>query len=313
MEGRKAELLARIERDRELLIEFLREFIRCPSPNPPGDTLEGRRAHPQAARRAQDRLPGDRAARADAQHRRDLRRRQAGAPSGAQRPHRRLPGRRRRRLDARPVGRRAGRRQDLWPRRLRHEVRHHRLDLHFPLSQRDQGRAARQADPVGGVGRGDLRPLRRALPRRAPSRDLRRHLPQRRAVEPVDPALRREGPAVAGLHGQDQGRARRLHPRLQERDPDRRQRDARARAPDRHAGARGQQPRRRARPGRAGDRQGLRRRRLQDRAPPDLQPRPRAGRRQGQHGRRRNAASRSTSGCPTASTRPRSSRASMRS
>jgi succinyl-diaminopimelate desuccinylase len=40
MDGRKAELLDRIERDRDLLIEFLRGFIRCPSPNPPGDTLE---------------------------------------------------------------------------------------------------------------------------------------------------------------------------------------------------------------------------------------------------------------------------------
>jgi succinyl-diaminopimelate desuccinylase len=39
MDDRKAQLLARIEQDRELLIEFLRGFIRCASPNPPGDTL----------------------------------------------------------------------------------------------------------------------------------------------------------------------------------------------------------------------------------------------------------------------------------
>ena len=40
MEGRKKELLDRIERDRELLLGFFREFIRCESPNPPGDTLK---------------------------------------------------------------------------------------------------------------------------------------------------------------------------------------------------------------------------------------------------------------------------------
>lgn len=40
MDGRKAELLQRIENDRDILIEFLRGFIRCASPNPPGDTRE---------------------------------------------------------------------------------------------------------------------------------------------------------------------------------------------------------------------------------------------------------------------------------
>jgi succinyl-diaminopimelate desuccinylase len=40
MEGRKGELLQRIESDREVLLDFLRGFIRCPSPNPPGDTRE---------------------------------------------------------------------------------------------------------------------------------------------------------------------------------------------------------------------------------------------------------------------------------
>jgi len=39
MDGQKAKLLDRIEADRELLIGFLRDFIRCASPNPPGDTL----------------------------------------------------------------------------------------------------------------------------------------------------------------------------------------------------------------------------------------------------------------------------------
>src|SRR5438045_5175380 len=40
MDSRKAELLQRIESDRDVLIDFLRGFIRCPSPNPPGDTRE---------------------------------------------------------------------------------------------------------------------------------------------------------------------------------------------------------------------------------------------------------------------------------
>src|SRR5215472_8916323 len=40
MEGRKAELLRRIESDREVLLDFLRGFIRCRSPNPPGDTRD---------------------------------------------------------------------------------------------------------------------------------------------------------------------------------------------------------------------------------------------------------------------------------
>jgi succinyl-diaminopimelate desuccinylase len=40
MVARKAELLQRIERDRELLLDFFCGFIRCPSPNPPGDTRQ---------------------------------------------------------------------------------------------------------------------------------------------------------------------------------------------------------------------------------------------------------------------------------
>ena len=38
MESRKVKLLERIESDHDVLLEFLQEFIRCPSPNPPGDT-----------------------------------------------------------------------------------------------------------------------------------------------------------------------------------------------------------------------------------------------------------------------------------
>jgi succinyl-diaminopimelate desuccinylase len=40
MDDLKTKLLERIETDRDLLIDFLRGFIRCPTPNPPGDTRE---------------------------------------------------------------------------------------------------------------------------------------------------------------------------------------------------------------------------------------------------------------------------------
>ncbi len=41
--------LAGIERDRDLLVAILRDFVRCRSPNPPGDTLAAR--HGQCAAR----------------------------------------------------------------------------------------------------------------------------------------------------------------------------------------------------------------------------------------------------------------------
>jgi succinyl-diaminopimelate desuccinylase len=40
MDATKRDLLQRIEDDKASLIEFLRQFIRCRSPNPPGDTRE---------------------------------------------------------------------------------------------------------------------------------------------------------------------------------------------------------------------------------------------------------------------------------
>lgn len=43
MDQVKQRLLQQIDRDRELLISFLRDFIRCRSPNPPGDTREAAR------------------------------------------------------------------------------------------------------------------------------------------------------------------------------------------------------------------------------------------------------------------------------
>ncbi len=43
MNQTKQKLLQRIEEDRDLLVGFLRDFIRCASPNPPGDTLAAAR------------------------------------------------------------------------------------------------------------------------------------------------------------------------------------------------------------------------------------------------------------------------------
>src|ERR1700677_2739256 len=40
MDATKRHLLERIEADKEVLIDFLRAFIRCKSPNPPGDTRD---------------------------------------------------------------------------------------------------------------------------------------------------------------------------------------------------------------------------------------------------------------------------------
>src|SRR5579871_6222853 len=36
----KAELIDRVDRDRDMMVEFLREFVRAKSPNPPGDTRQ---------------------------------------------------------------------------------------------------------------------------------------------------------------------------------------------------------------------------------------------------------------------------------
>ena len=43
MEPAKRRLLERIDRDRDLLITSLQQFIRCRSPNPPGDTRSAAR------------------------------------------------------------------------------------------------------------------------------------------------------------------------------------------------------------------------------------------------------------------------------
>ena len=120
-----------------------------------------------------------------------------------------------------PVGRRDRRRQDLRPRRRRHEGRHHGLDLHLCLSASAQGPAQGQADADGGLRRGDVRPVRRPLSDGASPRGARRRTAERRAIEPVQRALRREGAALARDHGQHTRRAWRLHACQQERDQDR--------------------------------------------------------------------------------------------
>jgi len=40
MNASKQQLLDRIDADRDMLVDYLQSFIRCASPNPPGDTLD---------------------------------------------------------------------------------------------------------------------------------------------------------------------------------------------------------------------------------------------------------------------------------
>jgi hypothetical protein len=63
MESRKAELLQRVESDRDVLIDFLCRFLRCPSPNPRGGGAYPRSAGPARHRVSRDRATGD-----DAEH-----------------------------------------------------------------------------------------------------------------------------------------------------------------------------------------------------------------------------------------------------
>jgi succinyl-diaminopimelate desuccinylase len=94
MDGRKAELLQRIEDDRGILIDFLRDFIRRASPNPPGDTREAA-AH---IRRLLDRHQVEYRVIAP----------EPTMPNIVARPYRRVPRWGWRRVDAGPVGWRAG-------------------------------------------------------------------------------------------------------------------------------------------------------------------------------------------------------------
>ena len=43
MNSKKQELLSWVDRDREMLIAFFQDFIRCRTPNPPGDTIAAAR------------------------------------------------------------------------------------------------------------------------------------------------------------------------------------------------------------------------------------------------------------------------------
>ena len=222
MSSGRQQLLDWIDRDRDDLVRFLQAFVQHKSPNPPGDTRGTAALHHQVPGAAGPPVSHHLAASRDAEHRRQLRLRRRRTASRPQRPHRRVSRRRRRcRLDQGPLGRRDRRRQDLRPRRCRHEGRHHGLDLHLCLSASAQRPAQRQADADRGLRRGDVRALRRPLSHGASPGGARRRAAERRAVEPLQRALRREGAALARDHGQHARRARRLYACQQERDQDR--------------------------------------------------------------------------------------------
>ena len=63
----------------------------------------------------------------------------------------------------------------------------------------------RAADAHRRLRRGDVRPLGRPLPDGAPPGGARRLPAERRAEQPLDHPLRREGPAVAAIHGATPG------------------------------------------------------------------------------------------------------------
>ena len=119
-----------------------------------------------------------------------------------------------------PLKRRGRRRRGLGTGRGRHEVRHHRIDLHLRLPAPAARAPARPPHPDRGVGRRELRTLGSALPDGTPSRGARRLLPERRADQSSERPVRREGAAVARVHGEHHGRARRLRSPERERDQD---------------------------------------------------------------------------------------------
>ncbi len=189
--------------------------------------------------RRRDRLRGRRADGDHAQHPRRRRRGGPGPASRAERPYRRVPGRRGRDLDARPVVGRGRGRRGLGPRRVRHEMRHQRLDPCLHLSVAAERPVARQARADRGVRRGNRRQVGHALPARAPGSGLPRRLrAERRAERPRLDPLRREGHAPADLPRQHAGRARRLSASQRQRQPHRRRADRRSRRDQRDAGRR---------------------------------------------------------------------------
>ncbi len=202
-------------------------------PEPAGRHDGGRPLHRRFPARRGPRIPRHRAPRQDAQPGRRLRWRRRGQASGAERPYRRVSRGRRRRLDPGPLGRRPRRRQDLRPRRLRHEGRHQRLDLHLCLPPPHPPAPQGAAHPDGGLGRGNLRPLGRPLSGGAPSGGAGRLPAQRRARQSLHDPVRGKGPPVARVQDPHQGRPWRLHPCQRERDqagpaPDRRSRSRHA-------------------------------------------------------------------------------------
>src|SRR5579885_2288692 len=166
-----------------------------------GRHARGRGFHHALSRGSRPALSRDRAAGDHAERGRQLRGRRQGAAPRAQRAHRLLPGGRGERLDPGSLGWRDCRRKALWPRRRRHEDRHHRLHHDLPAPASDQGAAQGPAHAHVRLRRGDLRALGRALPDGASSGGTRRLPPERRARQPLFDPLRREGPALARVHG----------------------------------------------------------------------------------------------------------------
>jgi len=160
--------LQRIAIGRQVLLDFFRGFIRCPSPNPPGDTRD-------AAGHIRQLLAGHDVEYGVIAPNEMMPNIVATFDAGKPGRHLALNGH----IDVFPVGDGEGWTRDPWgrelvdgriylqPRRLRQEVRHHRIDLHLPVPAGIVRRAPRPADLVGTIGRGDLRPVWRPLPIRA--------------------------------------------------------------------------------------------------------------------------------------------------
>src|SRR5712692_2855101 len=185
MDDAKAQLLRWIDEDREEIVEFLCDFVRAKSPNPPGDTtlaathvtrfLE-REQLPFRIIAPQVTMPNI-----------------VGSFEGARPgPHLVLNGH----IDVFPAdeanerwthgpwsgGDRRG--QDLRPRGGRHESGDVGLDLHLPLSSPAARAPRRTADAHRRLRRGDLRPLGRPLPDGASPGGSRRLPAERRAEQP---------------------------------------------------------------------------------------------------------------------------------
>jgi len=151
-----------------VLLDFFRGFIRCPSPNPPGDTRDAA-GHIRQLLAGHDVEYGVIAL--DEMMPNIVATFDAGKPGR----HLALNGH----IDVFPVGDGEGWTCDPWAASWSTaastysrgacdmKVRHHRIDLHLPVPAGIVRRAPRPADLVGTIGRGDLRPVWRPLPIRA--------------------------------------------------------------------------------------------------------------------------------------------------